>query len=93
MYECIPEESSLDSQCFHALVEPAFMPRGLVLIHNALVDHAVDDRYGVFVGRLCGGFVAGITGLDDVLDLGAHAGAQTHVVLASFLGLPGAFSR
>ena len=50
-------------------------------------------RYRVLIGRLCSGLVAGIAGLDDVLDLGAHAGAQPHVVLASFLGLPGPFSR
>jgi len=69
------------------------MTRSFVLLNNALVDHAVDDRHGILVGRLCSVLVTGITCLDDVLNFGAHARAQPHIVLASFLGLLGAFSR
>ncbi len=69
------------------------MASSLVLVDDALVDHAVDDWHSVLVGCRGSFFVAGITGLDDILDLGAQQGAHRHVVLACFLSLAGAFSR
>ena len=66
------------------------MASSLVLVHDALVDHAIDDRNSFFVGRHGSLFVAGVTRLDDILDLGAHQGALRHVVLAGLLGLAGA---
>ena len=69
------------------------MTSSLVLGHNALVDHAVDDRHCFLESRLRSCRVTGVARLDDALDLGAHARTQAHVVLASFLGLDGAFSR
>jgi len=61
----------LGGERFDPLVQPALMASGLVLIDDALVDHAVDDRYRILVGCNSSILVAGITGLDDILDLGA----------------------
>ncbi len=47
------------------------MASGFVLVNDALVDHAVDDRYGILVGCYRSILVAGITGIDDILDFGA----------------------
>ena len=68
------------------------MASGLVFVDDALVDHAVDNRHSVLVGCCSSFLVAGITGLDDILDLAAQHGTHRHVVLARFLGLAGAFS-
>jgi hypothetical protein len=64
--------------------------RGLVLVDDALVDHAIDDRHGVLVSCHGSVFVAGITGIDDILDLASHQGAHAHIGLAGFLRLAGA---
>ena len=69
------------------------MSRCLILVNDALVDHAVDNRNGVFIRSHSCILVAGVTGLNDVLDLSAHARAQAHVVLASLFRLLGALSR
>ena len=66
------------------------MASGLVLVDDTLVDHAVDDRDGVLVGCYGSVFVAGVTGLHDILDLGAHQGAQSHIVFTGLFGLAGA---
>ena len=66
------------------------MTRGFVLGDYALVDHAIDDRNSILVRCCCRFLVAGITGLDDVLDFRAHHGAKAHIVLAGFLRLAGA---
>ena len=78
----------LGGERFNPLVQPALVSSGLVLVDDALVDHAVDDRYGVLVGRHSRIFVAGIACVDDILDFGTHQGAQPHVVLAG-LSPPG----
>lgn len=75
----------------NAFVQAALVPSCLVLGHDALVSHAVNDRNSSFVSSLGSFFVAFVTCFDDILDLGAHQGAQTHVVLAGLLRLPGAF--
>lgn len=66
------------------------MSRGLVLADDAFVDHAVNGRYRQLVGGRCGGAVASLTGIHNILDKCTHSGAQTHVVLAGFLRLAGA---
>ena len=66
------------------------MASGFVLINDALVNHSVDNRYGVLVGRNSRIFVACIACVDDILDFGTHQGAQTHVVLTGLLRLAGA---
>ena len=76
---------------FNPLVQPALVASSLVLVDDALVDHAVDDRYCILIGRHGSVFVAGITGLDDILDLGTHQGAHAHIGLAGLLRLAGAF--
>jgi len=68
------------------------MSCGFVLGNNAFVNHAIDDRYSRFIGSGSSVFVAGITGVDDVLNLGAHHRAQTHIVLAGLLRLAGALA-
>jgi len=66
---------------------------GFVLVDDALVDHAVDDRHSVLVGCCRSVFVAGITGLDDILDLGAQEGAHAHIGLAGLFRLARALPR
>lgn len=80
----------LGGERFNPLVQPALVTSGFVLIDDALVNHAVDDWYGVLVGRNSSIFVACIACVDDILDFGTHQGAQTHVVLTGFLRLAGA---
>ena len=82
----------LSGERFHASIQPTLMARGFVLRNDTLIDHAVDDRYGILVRRCGCIFIAGITGLDDILDLGSHHRAQAHVVLAGFLRLAGALA-
>ena len=82
----------LSGERFHPSIQPALVTCGLVLRNEALIDHAVDDRH-CFLVRCCRCvLVAGITGLDDILDLGSHHGAQAHVVLTGFLRLAGALA-
>ena len=66
------------------------MASRFILIDDALVDHAVDDRYGILISCYRSILVAGIAGLDDILDFGAQKGAQTHIVLTGLLPLTGA---
>ena len=75
----------------NALVQATLVPSCLVLGHDALVNHAVNDRNGSFISSLGSFLVACVTFFDDILDLGTHQGTQTHVVLAGLLRLPGAF--
>jgi len=63
------------------------MASGLILIYDAFIDHAVDDRYGILVGCYRSILVAGIAGPDDILDFGSQKGAQTHIVLTGLLRL------
>jgi len=74
-------------ECLDSLVEAALVAGSLVLIDDALVDHAVDDWHSFLVSCHSSVFVAGITGLDDILNLGAHQGAHAHIVLAGLLRL------
>jgi hypothetical protein len=80
----------LGGERFDPLVQPALVASGFVLVNDAFVYHAVDDRYGILVGCNCSVLVAGITGLDDILDFGAQKGAQTHIVLTGLFRLAGA---
>ena len=66
------------------------MASSLVLVDDAFVDHAIDDRYGVLIGCHGSVLVAGITSLDDTLDLGTHQSAHAHVGLAGLFRLAGA---
>lgn len=75
----------------NTFVQATLVPSCLVLGHDALVDHPVNDRNGSFISSLGSFFVACVTFFDDILDLGTHQGAHTHVVLAGLLRLPGAF--
>jgi len=81
----------LSAKTLNSRIQAALVASSLVLVDDALVDHAVDDRHGVLVGCHGSVFVAGITGIDDILDLGAHQGTQRHIVFAGLLGLAGAF--
>jgi len=78
------------SEGFDPSIQAALVAGSLVLVDDALVDHAVDDWHGILVGCRGSIFVAGITGLDDILDFGAQKGAQTHIVLTGLLRLAGA---
>jgi len=84
--------SRSNSQCLDPFVQAVLVTRGLILGHNAFVDHAVDHWNGVFVGSCSSVLVPGITGLDDVLDFGAHKRTHTHIVLTGLFTLAGALS-
>ena len=68
------------------------MAGSLVLVDDALVDHAVDDGHGGFVSvrRCC--LVAFFDGTDDILDVRPQLRALAHLVKPGFLGLLGAFA-
>ena len=87
------KDANSDGECFNSLVQPAFVASGFVLVDDALVDHAVDDRHGVLVGCCRSVLVAGITGIDDILDLGAHEGTHAHIGLAGLFRLARALPR
>ena len=76
-----------------APVQSALVASSLVLGHDALIDHAVDDRDCRLVRSLGGFLVSGVTGFHDILDTGTHHRAQAHVVLAGLLRLAGALLR
>ena len=75
----------------NTLVQAALMASGLVLGHDAFVDHAVNDRNGGLIGGLGCFLIAGVTRFDDIFDSRTHQGTQAHVVLAGLLRLAGAF--
>jgi hypothetical protein len=87
------QEDHAGSQCLDLRVQAALVPRCLVLVNDALVGHAVDDRHRLGVGRFRLLRVAGLDGGDDALDVGAHEGTQARVVRAALLGLAGALAR
>jgi len=81
-----------NGECFDSLVQAALVTCSFVLGHNAFVDHTVDHRHSLFIGGRCCVLVAGITCLNNVLDLGAHKRTHAHVVLAGLFRLAGALS-
>ena len=83
-------DGNSDGERFDSLVQAALVASCLVFVDDAFVNHAIDDRHGFPVGRHSSVFVAGITGLDDTLDLGTHQGAHTHIGLAGLFRLAGA---
>lgn len=68
------------------------MASRLILIHDALIDHAVNDRNGFLVGGHGRFLVAGIAGLDDILNFGAQQRTLAHFVLAGLFRLTGALT-
>lgn len=64
----------------------------LVLIDDALIDHAVDDRDGFLVGGRGRVLVARIAGIDDILDFAAQQRAQAHIMLTGLFRLTGALT-
>ena len=66
-------------ECFDSLVQATLVTCRFVLGHNAFVNHAVNYRYGILVGGRGSVFVAGITCLNNIFDLGAHK--RTHAML------------
>lgn len=48
------------------------MTRRLILADDTFVNHAVDDRNGVFVGSRSRFFVASFAGIKNVFDLRTH---------------------
>ena len=74
------------------LVHAGFMPCGLVLVHDAFADHAINDGYGA--GQCgCGvGLIAGIDGGVYTLDVGANHGTLAGVLASSTFCLTGALA-
>jgi len=81
-----------DGEGSHSLVQTALVTRSFVLGHDAFINHTVDYWNSILVGRCCSVFVAGITGLNDVLDFGAHKRTLAHIVLTGLFRRAGAFS-
>jgi hypothetical protein len=81
-----------DGEGSHSLVQTVLVTRRFVLGHDAFIDHTVDHWNSILVGRCCSVFVAGITGLYDGLDFGAHKGPLAHIVLTGLFRCAGAFS-
>src|SRR5438045_1309075 len=79
------------SKRLHLRGQAALVPRGLVLVDDALARDAVErGRLGT-QGRVRARLVAGDDGLLDLLDRGAQRRAQTHVRGALVERLLGAF--
>jgi len=82
----------VDLQGFQARIEAGFLPRGLILVDDALARHAVENGCGLLV---CGGgtfLISGGDGLENLLARGPHCGPLTGILIAVLLGLPGPLS-
>jgi len=83
----------LRGECLDLFIEAGFVPRGFILVHDALGHHLVDKRYSLGQGRTGCFRVAGCDRRIYSLDVGAHHGTLAGVVAASFFCLSRAFSR
>jgi len=83
--------SNLSGKRLNHLIQTALVPRGLVLVNNAFVNHAVDNWHCGAVSRYGCFLVAFLDRLYDVFDMGPHFGAKAHLVEPRFLRLAGAF--
>ena len=72
-------------------VQAAFVSGSLVGVDNIPAGAVVDEGHGFFIGAFGSLFVAGVDGVHDPLEKGAHPRAQRRIVLASSFALAGAF--
>ena len=79
-----PHDSSSGGQRFDHFVQATLVARRLVLVHDTLVDHGVDDRDGSLVGCNCTFLVAFLNGTQDILDMRPQFRAEPHLVKAGF---------
>lgn len=63
------------------------MPRSLVFIDNAFVNHAVNNRHSGVVSSYCYFFVALLDCFYDIFNMGSHFRAKPHLVKSRFLCL------
>jgi len=68
------------------------MTRGLILLDDAAVRHAVNDRHSRMIGRSGIVSVASISCRNDLLDFGANQRPQTCVVCSALVVLARALS-
>ena len=68
------------------------MTRGLILLDDAAVRHAVNDRHRRIIGRSGIVSVASISCRNDLLDFGANQRPQTCVVCSALVVLARALS-
>ena len=68
------------------------MTRGLILLDDAAVRHAVNDRHSRIIGRSGIVSVASISCSNDLLDFGANQRPQTCVVCSALVVLARALS-
>src|SRR5438874_3974114 len=73
--------------------EAALVTVPCITVQDALRHHAVDHALRLLQRGERGVLVAGRHRLADLLDRGAHGGAQRHVVVAPLERLPGALAR
>ena len=68
-------------------IEARLVPGSFVLVQDATVSHAIDDRHreGEGLGRRC--VIARLDGRNDALDVGAHHGALAGIMTATLLRL------
>ena len=68
------------------------MTRGLVLLDDAAVRHAINDRHSRIIGRSGIVCVASISCRNDLLDFGANQRPQARVVCPALVVLARALS-
>ncbi len=73
-------------------IQPALVAGCLVLVDQALVGRAIDDRNSGLVGRHDRLLVTCFDGIDDLLDVSTQHAATAGVVLAALFRLAGALA-
>lgn len=68
------------------------MPGRLVLVDNALIRQAIDDRDGSIVGLGCSSVIAAFYGNVDLLDIGPYHGSERCIVAPACLTLSGSLT-
>jgi hypothetical protein len=81
----LAREVGLSGQLLDSIVQTALVTSGLVLVNDAFVGNAIDNRYSAAVGLFRCFQVFGFNGAYNLLDVGADHGAQAGVVLASLV--------
>src|SRR5690606_24500880 len=84
-------QESGSGECLDVRIQAALVTSSLVLVDDALVGHAVNDRYGGGVGSVGLAEALGVERLGHVLDVGTDHGAQAGVMATTLLSLFRAF--
>ena len=74
------------------LTQPAFMPSSFIIVENALVNHAVNDRHRFAVACRGDLTITAMDGVNYLFYIGAHLRTHGHVVATAFLTGAGTLS-